>query len=144
MPTKRTRTTRNIVCDISEAAWAAMLDAELPDAMNCFEVLDLAYPTVSTAHCKALWVAHRDAVLSVFIAENPCSRPSWFYLFDPDRPAVEEADVIRYRWQGCFWLSYTPALRRRFGGTGTPKFEVMNQVPSFFKGVPDHGFPSRT
>lgn len=136
MPIKR-RIVKTKHAEISEVQWATLLDRPLPADTDEWEEYLLAFPTVTEEKSRALWNSARDAVLGEFIKEKPGQRPTWWFLFDPDCPRVEAADIQRYKWQGYSSLSHIPALRRRLGGVGTPTFEVLNLAPSFQKGIPD-------
>ena len=136
MPTKRRRMTRNLNVPISEEIFAVLLDEEPPVEMNRFERFELQFPTVCKEASRKMWLANREVVMPEFIRRHPGRRPSRWYLFDPQCPRVSPADIERYGWKGCFWLEHTPDLRRRLGGTGDPKFEHLNYVPSFCCGVP--------
>jgi|GEM_PF-6740221 len=61
-----------------------------------------------------LWEANRDFFLPEFIKENPGKRPLPWWQWD----APSES-------------------RRRLGGIGTPKFEVLAYAAHFFKGIPE-------
>src|SRR5690242_17503304 len=129
MPTKRRRRTRNVLPGLSEGTWALLLDEEPPADINAWEEFNLRHPTASEEKCRGIWLSVRETAMPQYIAAHSCSRPSLWYLFDPECPRVEAPDIIQHHWQGCFWLTFTPALRLRLGGCGTPNFQVFNYVP---------------
>lgn len=68
------------ILSLAETAWLY----DQPQAGNPFEYLELNY---NKAIQQTLWKANRTEVLKSWIAANPCTRPSPFWLIDttPDR-----------------------------------------------------------
>lgn len=138
MPTKRTRRTRNMRQEISNTALYYATDGlwgELNEE-SLFEKFTYGFPTVRRDECRQIWLSIRDEFLPEWIKQNPGTRPSWWYLFDPDCPRVSEEDIKRHGWEGWFFLSDIPDLRRRLGGVGDPIYEHLSHVPRFDRGVP--------
>jgi len=77
---------------------------------------------------RKAWKNNREALMSEWIAENPCTRPWAWWNFDAPRWSRP--------FPGCFWDQKLPDPRRRLGGTGTPAHECLAIVPSFAFGIP--------
>jgi hypothetical protein len=136
MPTKRTRVVHersNLSATqlfyASDGLWGNEAD------VNKFEAFTYKSPTVCPDECHEVWLAIRDELLPQWINEHPGTRPSWWYLFDPDCPRIE--DIRRHGWEGRYFLELIPDLRRRIGGKGDPAYLHYSLVPHFDCGVPD-------
>ena len=79
---------------------------------------------------KKLWRAYRDEFLPKWISKHPCTRPSPWWDHDAPRWLDDP-------WPGCFIHGKLAQPRKRLGGIGTAKFEVLAYAPSFTKGIPD-------
>jgi hypothetical protein len=85
-----------------------------------------------------VWLTIRDELLPRWINVHPGTRPSWWFLFDPECPRISAEDVACHGWEGCFYAKEIPELRQRIGGTGDPAYEHSALVPHFDCAVPDH------
>ena len=139
MPTKRTRVihqrknmSNTQLFYASDGLWGD------PENLNTFEKFTFGWPTVRPDECRAVWLAIRDELLPQWINEHPGTRPSWWYLFDPECPRISAEDIKRHGWEGCFFAKDLPELRLRIGGTGDPAYEHSSLVPHFDCAVPDH------
>jgi hypothetical protein len=139
MPTKRTRVVYQRK-NISNTALYCASDGLWGDHENIdnFERFTYEYPTVCPDECRQVWIAIRDELLPQWIKVYPGSRPSWWYLFDPECPRVSAEDIKRHGWEGCFYAKDIPELRRRVGGIGDPAYEHSALVPHLDCAVPDH------
>lgn len=122
MSTKRTRTTRNLVSDISPTAWWIMGDHVLYPKPAIVDKWELRFDGNKGKDCPTPWEQCRETVLADWIRKFPGTRPS--YWWDHDAPRIKPDDDF---CEG----------RKRLGGIGTPKYEVLNYGPSFSFGVPD-------
>ena len=129
MPTNRRRRTRKQRRPISEAAWAYLTDAPLPQDADKLDVYLLGAP--GNGQGRALWEAYRDEILADWIQRHSGTRPSSWWRWDAPRCPVGT-------WPGCDWDGKLPQPRKRFGGMGTPRHEVLAYVPSFVFGIPDN------
>ncbi len=77
---------------------------------------------------KQLWRKYRDEFLPRFIWKNPGRRPLPWWQYDAPRWCDP--------YPSCWFHGTLEEPRRRLGGIGTPSFEVLNYVPSFYKGIP--------
>ena len=78
---------------------------------------------------EKLWRDNRTDVLSWWVQNKPCTRPTAWWKYDSARQVISDfpPDVWNF-----------PAVRQRLGGIGTPAYEVLNVVPSFCLGLPDN------
>jgi len=84
---------------------------------------------------QKLWSEHREAIMAEWIHEHPGTRPSLWWKYDA--PRMTAGEVEARGWTGWY---FTPTLcepRLRLGGSGIPRHECLNYVPSFRCGVPD-------
>jgi hypothetical protein len=137
MPTKRTRVIHQRK-NLSNTALFFASDGLCgdPESINRFEKFTFGSPTVRPDECRDVWLAIRDELLPQWIKERPGTRPSWWFLFDPECPRVSAEDIKRHGWEGWLFLEYTPDLRRRVGGTGDPDYLHSAVSPDFDCGVP--------
>ena len=77
-----------------------------------------------------LWREHAEAIVAEYVAEFPGTRPVRWWEYSAPRAKPGE-----YQCRAGF-RPELPSPRRRLGGTGTPKFEVLGVVPCFWCGVP--------
>jgi hypothetical protein len=138
MPTKRTRVIhqrKNLsntqLFSASDGLWGD------PESIHRFEKFTFGFPTVRPDECRDVWLAIRDELLPKWIKERPGTRPSWWFLFDPECPRVSAEDIKRHGWGGWYFIELTPDLRRRLGGTGDPAYEHSALAPDFNCGIPD-------
>jgi hypothetical protein len=139
MPSKRTPITHRQIPDISPVALFHATDGfwgERPVGPVSIDEFDFGYPTVKHEKCRDLWLTVRDELLPYWVNERAGTRPSWWYLFDPECPRVSADDIQRLHWQGWYFLEITPDLRRRVGGQGTPDFERYSVGPCLRCAVP--------
>jgi hypothetical protein len=94
-------------------------DTELPDAVRVFletgEVPSDGEPMQTFAlrrTAPTLWQEWSEEILADFVAERPGQRP--------------------WGW----WKFSAPEPRRRLGGVGTPKHEVLAYSPTYAYGIP--------
>jgi hypothetical protein len=82
---------------------------------------------------RAVWRDYGEGIVASFAEHSPGRRPSFWWKFSSPRLQVgqlagrgddREDDRL-------------PEPRRRLGGTGTPKFEVLNYVPTLSFGIPN-------
>jgi len=140
MPTKRTRKVHQRRAEVSKVALYYASDGlwgERPTGVDLDEFL-YGYPGCSADQCRMVWLAVRDELLPSWVKEYPGTRPSWWYLFDPECPRMSDEEIERHGWTGWFFAKDLPDLRRRLGGVGDPIFEHLNYVPHFDCAVPDH------
>ena len=141
MPTKRTRKAHERRTEISDVALYYATDglwADPPEKPFTLDIMTFKYPTVRPDECREVWLAIRDELLTQWIKEYPGTRPSWWYLFDPQCPRISEEDIRRHGWEGWYFTKDLPDLRRRLGGIGDPAFEHFALVPTFDHALPDH------
>jgi hypothetical protein len=138
MPTKRTRVihqrknmSNTALYYASDGLWGD------PENLGKFEAFTYKSPTCCPDECRDVWLAIRDELLPQWIQEYPGTRPSWWYLFDPECPRITAADIQRHGWTGCYYTKDIPDLRRRLGGIGDPAYLHYSLVPDFDCGVPD-------
>jgi hypothetical protein len=138
MPTKRTRVihqrknlSNTALYYASDGLWGDEAD------IHKFEAFTYKSPTCCPDECREVWLTIRDELLPQWINEHPGTRPTWWYLFDPECPRISTKEIERHGWTGWFYLEYTPDLRRRLGGTGDPAYEHSALVPDFDCAVPD-------
>ncbi len=138
MPTKRTRVihqrknmSNTALYYASDGLWGD------PENLGKFEAFTYRYPTVRPDECREVWLAVRDKLLPEWIKVHPGTRPSWWYLFDPECPRISAEDIKRHGWEGWFFTKDIPELRRQIAGTGDPAYEHSALVPHFDCAVPD-------
>jgi hypothetical protein len=78
---------------------------------------------------QALWSVYGKEFLTQWIKDHPCTRPVPWWQWDAPR--------WNDPFEGCFYHGTLAEPRRRLGGTGTPRHEVLGYGPHFFKGIPD-------
>jgi hypothetical protein len=97
----------------------------------------LGYPTCNYEQCLALWNEHKGEILPAWIKKHPGTRPSWWWLFSAPRITPKTAAFLgRASYIGSSPDEFCEP-RRRLGGIGTPKHEVLNYAPSFDCGIPN-------
>jgi len=139
MPTKRTRQTHERSAKVSDVALYYASDglwADPPEA-GVLDIMTYKYPTVRPDQCREVWLSIRDELLPEWIQVHPGTRPSWWYLFDPECPRMSEQEIERHGWTGWYFAKGLPDLRRRVGGIGDPAYEHAALTPSFDCAVPD-------
>ena len=137
MPTKRQRRTRARRGSVSPLEWAVMMDLDLPCPLSDEDkwyLLALRSPRTHRVECRELWALSRGEILADWIKKRPGRRPSWWWIFDGPRASQET--IERNRWVGTYYACELEEPRKRLGGTGTPKYEVLNYVPDFDLGIP--------
>ena len=107
-----------------------------PENLSMFERFTFGWPTVRPDDCREVWDAIRDELLPQWVKERPGSRPSWWFLFDPECPRITAEDIQRHGWEGRYFLELVPDLRRRLGGIGDPSYLHYALSPHFDRGVP--------
>ncbi len=129
MPTKRTRRSRRRREPVSQHAWAWLTDAPPPPDSGDDDAFEFFLTGAEERH--ALWDAHRSEILTAWVKDKPGTRPGRWWDFDAPRQSV-----------GTYPDSYLdgrlPEPRRRTGGAGTPKYEVLAYAPAFEFGIPVH------
>ena len=129
MPSNRTRRTRNQKGVLTPAEVAYLTDdqtAEEGFTLWCYRV---GLPGCGwDRKPDELWEAHRDEFLPAFIAKNPGRRPLAWWQWDCPRWQDPYEEV--------FFHGTLCEPRKRIGGIGTPRYEVLSYVPHFFKGIP--------
>ncbi len=75
-----------------------------------------------------IWETNKAEFLPAFIKDHPGIRPIPWWLYDAPRWADQGS--------GAWYEGTLPEPRQRFGGIGTPSYEVLSIVPSFYKGIP--------
>jgi hypothetical protein len=138
MPTKRTRVIhprKNLsntqLFYASDGLWGDEAD------VNKFEGFTYKSPTVCPDECREVWLTIRDELLPQWTNEHPGTRPTWWYLFDPECPRISAEDISRHGWTGCYFKKDIPDLRRRIGGIGDPSYLHYSLVPHFDCAIPD-------
>ncbi len=137
MPTKRTRRARHLRVGLSEFQIAYLFGDDLPkptETDNWWRIceadrddMSLA-PTFATS-ARALWTANRDALMELWLADNPGRRPSAWWKYDAPRQPIGT-------FPGCYYDARHPVERQRLGGKGSPKHEFLAHVPYFPFGIP--------
>ena len=94
-----------------------------------FEVLEFRHPGQEKRAIRAAWAEVGAGILERWILERPGTRPRTWWLLDAAR---WEDDP----WAGSFFHGTFAVPRRRLGGAGTPKFEALNYLPTFERGIP--------
>lgn len=107
---------------------ARLADAGLPPEATAEDWQRYHYG-MSTARLELAWRERREAILAVFTAQYPGTRPSCWWDFDAPRQPLGT-------WPGYFIDGKLPAPRERLGGKGTPAFEVLNYMPEYAYGLP--------
>ena len=121
MGTKRRRHGRHRRAEVHPDTMAILTDREPDNPFWRFRTDD---------ELLAAWGAAGAEILAAWIADSPGTRPSFWWRFDAPRQP-------KGTFPGCFYDGQLPEPRRRIGGTGTPKFEVLNYAPSYHHGIPD-------
>ena len=138
MPTKRNRVTHAPKTPLPAVALYYASDGLWGDdgQPKTTESSVYQYPTVRPAKCREVWLAVRDELLPRWVKQFPGTRPSWWYLFDPECPRISQEDIQRHGWQGQYFLPLIPDLRKRIAGIGDPAYEHLALVPTFDCTVP--------
>jgi hypothetical protein len=138
MPTKRTRTTRNIIADISETALWILGDRILylePAHIDSWEIFTTGLDAcLICSENQQIWDSAKDQVLSDWIKKFPGTRPSFWWLHSA--PRMSESDLQAHGWNDCFFTDSIPDLRARLGGIGSTKTEYCSHAPRFRCGIP--------
>lgn len=111
----RTRRSRGRTRDITEAQWAYINDADLPEGTTGCERYELDFNTSLSASgplTSELWSAFGVAVIDRWAVERPGTRPS------------------------CWWRFASNEPRLRHGGIGDAASDVLAFVPSLAFGLP--------
>ena len=130
MPTTRRRRARQLRPTVSPTVWALLNDEPIPPDGNPFEVHILG---VHNEGLREPWETYGGEIVERWVAEYPGTRPTSWWRFDaprwrPDDPRESDAYYVRDE--------LLPQPRLRLGGTGTPKYEVLANVPDFEFGIP--------
>jgi hypothetical protein len=139
MPTVRHAKPRGRFVELTDYQLAMLLDQELPEPTPEDQWWWIAQagadqPTKAWhgLSLSMLWRVNEPTLLSMWIAENPGTRPScWWDYSAPRAPAGSIP-----RMSGTWLDGKLAEPRRRLGGKGTPKSEVLAVVPRFAYGVP--------
>ncbi|MRR56121.1 MAG: hypothetical protein EG822_16750 [Deltaproteobacteria bacterium] len=85
-----------------------------------------------------LWGTHRDALLTEWIKNNPCSRPWYWWVEEAPKEIIPgfENPEDHSLYPEYYERSAYQARRERLGGTGTPAYEVLAYGPAFDMGIP--------
>src|ERR1041385_4597190 len=138
MPTNRVRRRRVHEAPISRVQWALLNDEPPPEDLDSYDEHidewcfwdDTVAKNWSRRPAAELWQEYGAPILERLIAENPGLRPTCWWRVDA--PRAQPGDDI------CA-TGFHPGFaqpRRRLGGVGMPKFEVLAHVPRFWHGVP--------
>ena len=139
MPTNRVRRRRVFEPTITPTQWALLCDEPIPQdgpmdgAIDrwCFDADEPAKANAWGRRSAAeLWAEHGVTVIEQWVAEYPGTRPSTWWRCEAPRATPGDYQAA---------ISFRPDVaqpRRRLGGIGTPKFEVLAHVPLFWCGVP--------
>jgi len=136
----RPRRPREAAAKIPELWWRALNDEQFSDAdrasvewlnwqMSQNDLLTAAGDPAP----RAIWLEHGESIVEEWIVDRPGTRPSYWWRWSAPRLRAGTLQGRAAGHAGQLW----PEPRRRLGGTGTPKFEVLNITPSFSTGVPD-------
>jgi hypothetical protein len=116
----RPRRPRGGVPGMSQALWLDFVDEPIPDELwgELFFIRE--------EERIEQWRLVRDHIIEAWAREHPGTRPSHWWRYDaPKEPVVTHCAS-----------AYEAAQRRRLGGTGSAKHEVLNNAPHFSLGVP--------
>ena len=138
MPTKRSRTARNRREDFSNTLIHTATDGFWGDPNQLDRMEEFFNERLQGDRRAEVWLAIRDELLPEWINAKPGTRPTWWYLFDPDCPRISAEDIARCGWVDCWFAKDLPDLRRRVGGVGDPAFEHQNLVPQLHCAMPTH------
>jgi hypothetical protein len=84
---------------------------------------------VTEDEIREAWERHGEFILAAWVRKHPGTRPSYWWEFNAPRQPVG-------RFPGWYYDGKLPEPRRRLGGVGTPKHEVLAYVPRYEFGVP--------
>lgn len=137
MPTNRTRRTRKILQEVSDAELYFASDGLYPEPEggNKFELLELKFFT----NHRDLWQLVREQILSDWIQVRPGTRPSWWWIYEAPKAGDETLRSLRITekfYQGRGRERFCEP-RQRLGGIGSPKHEVLAHAPCFSYGLPN-------
>ena len=130
MPMKRTRKAHQRRAEISSAALYYASDelwGESPTGSNLDQFI-YGYPGCSADQCCEVWGAIRDELLPAWVKEYPGTRPSWWYLFDPECPRMSDEEIDLHGWTGWFFAKDLPDLPRWHRGSD---LRVSKLCPAF-------------
>src|ERR1700733_3842590 len=120
MPVRRRAEKRR--ASISDAAWKILNDLPLETEEDTIEAFILdPYRKFHIGVGPALidlWAQHRDQILADWTATKPGTRPVCWWCYDAPREPVGPTGA-----RGGFDSGEVAPMRRRIGGSGTPKYQ---------------------
>jgi hypothetical protein len=123
--TKRVRRARHGTPQITPLQLAYLMDDPLPPESEWTDD-DRYWWWLRDA--AALWRDLRDQLLPAFVKRHPGRRPRLWW----------NCDAPRQSWPGKYYDGKFAEPRQRLGGIGTPKHEVLANVPAYDYGIPVH------
>jgi hypothetical protein len=138
MPTNITRIRRQAVPRLTRYQLADLLDRELPAPSDedtfwryCQRNAGREDGAWEPWSARCLWVENEAELLQEWMATDAgagCRPDAWWRYRAPRAPLGTH--------QGVWYDGPLPEPRRRLGGTGTPRSDVLADVPMFCLGVP--------
>jgi hypothetical protein len=108
--------------EIPDVVRRLLSDEPITDSM---EVFFTTYILTDEKRIEA-WQALRDGIIADWVQKYPGARPSHWWRYDAPKEPVSVYGGHRHE----------AAQRRRLGGLGMAKFEVLNNAPKFEFGIP--------
>jgi hypothetical protein len=142
MPTKRTRTTRNIVPtkNVDDEYFADLYEfggAILYPDLERYKRNPWAELDSTCAPAKERWRNVEATVLGDWIKAFPGTRPAAWWNFSAQRMSPEEFESLQLS-EGICRPDDLPGLRVRLGGVGSVDYEQLYWRPEFPYGIPKH------
>jgi hypothetical protein len=120
LPTVRHQLPRGRFAELTAYQVAVLLDQDPPepdDEDTWWSIVEAGADEPHLAHyprsIKSMWLAHEPALLGVWLASNPGARPAAWWSYRAPEPQ-----------------------RRRLGGKGTPRPDVLAYRPRLACGIP--------
>jgi hypothetical protein len=133
---RRVAKSRISTADVSDFEWGVLTDEIDPEqaTKTLDELLAVWHAEPGGAQggrptLGDLWLLHGEAIVAEWVKRHPGTRPScWWRWTAPRQPVGTHP--------GWYYDGELPEPRRRLGGVGTPKHEVLAYSPEFAYGVP--------